>query len=274
MLSIAGNKEGKVKRLPHINLYYLIGTVPFCFGIMYLTIFLLHSSWQKIVVFIIGVAIIAGLVKKFLYIPRPESDYGEMEAYDLELPDNFGVQTYLCPKMDKYDFLKRNIEIISPLVRNRNNPFKIALSPLFLEKSGRDIMRIAVTREIIQYRKLIQVKSYLGLISPILGIICLVEAGFAFGWNRFLQGKQGLVYFFGPFLIAVFVIVFLLLWNSRISKMDFKVDHELTKYFSKKDIENYILKWDQLIQPDEPELVNEKSRELEKFYLQQRIKKL
>lgn len=263
-----------MKKIPRINMYYLIGTVPFCLWIIYLTASLVSVSWQKIVVILMGTIIIVGLFKKFSYLPRPESDYGEMKEYDLQLPDDFGVQTYLCPKMDEYSFLKRNIEIIFSLKKNRNEPFKIALSPIFLNEAGRDTMRIAVTREIIRCRKLVQVKSSLGLITPTLGIMCLIEAYFAFGWDRFLQGKEGLVQFFAPVIIAGFIIAFLLFWNSRISKMDFTVDDELTKYFSRKDVENYILKWDQLIQPNESEMVNEKSRELEKFYLKQRIEKL
>ena len=263
-----------MKRLPRINLYYLIGTVPFCIGITYLTVSLMDVSWQKISIILMGVAVIAWLLKKFWYLPRPEREYGQMEPYDLELPGDFYVQTYMCPRMDKYGFLKRNIEIISPLLKNRKERFKIALSPEFLKKAGKDIMRIAVTREIIRCRQLVQVKSSLGLITPILWSVCLAEGYFVFEWNIFLQGKQGLVSFFAPVLIAVLTIGFLLFWNSRISKMDFKVDDELKKYFSKKDIEAYILKWDQMLQPDESELVNEKSRELEKFYLKQRIDKL
>ena len=58
------------------------------------------------------------------------------------------------------------------------------------------------------------------------------------------------------------------------SRIDYQVDDELKHYYSKTDIAAYIKRWDELLLPKEPELVNEKSRQLELYYRDQRIERL
>ena len=74
-------------------------------------------------------------------------------------------------------------------------------------------------------------------------------------------------------LIALLVICFLLVWNGQVSRLDYQSDKALRQYFSREEIVEYIEKWDRLFAA-EPEEGNAKSRQLEEFYVQQRIARL
>lgn len=257
-----------------MNWYYIMGTVPFVLAMTIFSAMLVEKPLLKGSIVVAGIGITVGIVKKFWWLPKPEKDYGEMEPYALELPVDLNVRVYLCPAMDRYGFLKRNVELISPLVRQSGEDFKLALSPEFVKRQGDALMRIAAMREIIRYRQGVQVKTSLGLMTPVLALTSVVEAYFAMGWNRMYPVAAGYGTFFGPILIAAAVVCLLLGWNRNVSRMDYKVDDELKTYFSKEAVADYIKKWDALMLPDEPELINEKSRQLELFYIRQRIERL
>lgn len=261
-------------RLHSRNWHYLIGTVPFVWAITAFSCMLAEHGFFKTLVAAAGIGMSLGLVKKFWWLPKPEKTYGEMEAYDLPLPVDLNIRTYLCPAMDRYDFLKRNVELISPLWRRGGEDFKIALSPAFVRKQGDRLMQIAVMREVIRYRQGVQIKTSLGLLTPALAILSLAEAYFALGWNRIYPVLAGYGNFFGPVLAAVVAVGLVLGWNRMVSRMDYRVDDELKRYFPKEEVAAFIKKWDELMLPDEPELINEKSRQLELFYIRQRIERL
>lgn len=261
-------------RLHSRNWCYLIGTVPFVWAITFFSCMLTEQKILKVLIAAAGVGVSLGLIKKFWWLPKPEKTYGELEAYDLPFPIALNIRTYLCPNMDQYSFLKRNVELISPLWRRGDEDFKIALSPEFVRKQGDRLMQIAVMREIIRYRQGAQVKTSLGLLTPVLTLVSLAEAYFALGWNRIYPVMAGYGNFFGPVLIAIVAVGLVLGWNRMVSQIDYRVDDELKQYFSKEEIAAFIKKWDELMLPDEPELINEKSRQLELFYIRQRIERL
>ena len=105
-------------------------------------------------------------------------------------------------------------------------------------------------------------------------LVSLVEGYFALGWSRRFPIAPGYLNFFGPLAVALVSIAFLLIWNKNMSRIDYRVDDELKQYFPKEEITAYIKRWDELLQPKEPELVNEKSRQLEEYYMNQRIERL
>lgn len=263
-----------MKRLHSMNCFYVIGTVPFILAMTGFTAMLVGQPLLRALIAAGGLGITLAVVRKFWWLPKPEKEYGEMEPFDLKLPVKFPVRAYLCPAMDRYGFLKRKVELISPLIRRRGEDFKVALSPGFVRQQGEALVRIAVMRELIRYRQGVQVKTSLGLITPALALASLIEAYFALGWNRKYPVAAGYGNFFGPVLIAVAAVCLLLAWNRSVSRMDFRVDDELKEYFPKEEVAAFIRKWDELMLPDEPELINEKSRELELFYIRQRVERL
>lgn len=262
-----------MKKLHSINWYYLAGTIPFCLGLTGMSLKLADAVWQKGLILAAGCAVIFWIVRKFWYLPRPEREYGELKAYELGLPEAFNVRTYLCQELDRYDFLQRGIEILSPLFRRPGEDFKIVISPKLLCEQGEDLVRIAVMREILRYRRAVQARISLGLVTPALAFACLVEGYFVWEWKEQLKFLAGYTNFFGPVLIALFVICFLLVWNGQVSRLDYQSDKALKQYFSREEIAEYIEKWDQLFAGGSQE-ENAKSRQLEQFYVRQRIARL
>ncbi len=263
-----------MKRLYSMNWYYIVGTVPFVLAMTVFTVMLVGHPVLKVLGAAAGAGITLGLIRKFLWLPKPEREYGEMEPCELPLPVPLNVRTYLSPVMDRYGFLKRKIEFISPLVMRKGEAFKIAISPELVKQQETSLVNIAVMREIIRYRKGVQVKTTLGLLTPALAAVSLAEAYFALGWNERYPVMSGYGNFFGPILLAAAAVCLMLVWNRTVSEMDYRVDAELKKYFPKEAVADYIEKWDKLMLPDEPELINEKSRELELFYIRRRIERL
>lgn len=262
-----------MKKLHTINWYYLAGTIPFCLGLTGMSLKLADEMWQKALILAAGCAVILWIVRKFWYLPRPEREYGELEAYDLDLPEPFNVRTYLCPELDHYDFLQRSIEILSPLFRRQGEDFKLVISPKLLREQGDGLVRIAAMREILRFRRAVQARISLGLVTPALAFACLAEGYFVWEWKEQWEFLAGYSSFFGPVLIALLVICFLLVWNGQVSRLDYQSDKALRQYFSREEIVEYIEKWDRLFAA-EPEEGNAKSRQLEEFYVQQRIARL
>ena len=263
-----------MKKLRSINWYYLAGTLPFVLAITVMTAMLADKGWMKILIAAAGAGAMIWVIRKFRYLPRREKEYGKMKPCSLTLPVTVNADIFLCPNMDRYEFLKREVEIISPLWKRPRENFKIAVSPKLYENEGSRFTQIAVMREIIRYRQASQVKASLGLITPVLFLVSLVEGYFALGWSRRFPIAPGYLNFFGPLAVALVSIAFLLIWNKNMSRIDYRVDDELKQYFPKEEITAYIKRWDELLQPKEPELVNEKSRQLEEYYMNQRIERL
>ncbi len=262
------------KRLHAINVYYLLGTVPLCLAVMVLTFCLVPRFWQKGLVIVAGSIIVFELFKKFWHLPRPRREYEELVPCELKLPEDYNVKIYTCPTMDRYDFLKRKVELLSPLHHKRGEDFKIAISPKFLAERGERFVGIAVMREIIRYQKAVQLKVFLGLVTPALLVICAVESWHVFDLGQRIPIAPGLLHFFGPLAVAASVVGFLLAWNKWVSGMDYKTDQTLKKYYPAKEIADYIVEWDRMMASDKPETGNEKSRQMEQFYVQQRVERL
>lgn len=263
-----------MKKLRSINWYYLLGTLPFIVGITGMTAMLADRRWQKLLVCAAGAGIMVWLVRKFFYLPRERKEYEHLEICGLKLPVKVNADICLCPGMDRYEFLKRHVEIISPLFHRPGARFKIAVSPEFLEQEGEEAVRIALMREIIRHGQAAQVKASLGLVVPVLASVSLAEAYYAFGLSRQYPVPPGFVSFFGPLLIAAASIGYLLFWNWQMSRMDYRADDELKRYFSKEEIAAYIKRLDERMLPKEAEFVNQKSRQLELYYRNQRIERL
>lgn len=263
-----------MKKLRSNNWYYLLGTVPFTAGISVMTVMLVGRGWQKALVGAVSAGIIVWLICKFFHLPRARKAYGELEICELTLPVPVNAEIYLCPEMDRYEFLKRYVEIISPLFHRPGAKFKIAVSPEFLKQEGDETVRIALMREVIRYVQAAQARAFLGLVVPVLTVVSLVEFYYVFGISQQYPIPPGYLSFFGPLLIAAATICFLLFWNKQMSQMDYQTDDELKRYFSRDEITAYIKRMDERLLPKEAELVHEKSRQLELYYRNKRIERL
>lgn len=263
-----------MKKIKSNNWCYLAGIIPFIVIMLVIAEMKINNVWVRIALVVLAVIIVVSLIRKFLYLPYSLDKYKEYKEIELDLPDNWDVKIYSCQEMDRYPFLKRYVEIFSPLFASKDRKIRIFVSPSFLKKQKSRFVEICVTREIVKYCSKVQIKTTLGLVMPILAWVTFLEAFFLLGWKETFDKYSGVTNFFGPILTAAIIISTLFLWNMSVSKMDYKLDAELKKYFQKTEIADYIQKWDELSLPDEKELIKQEKREIEMHYIQKRIDKL
>ena len=262
-----------MKRMKSNNWCYLVGILPFI--IIMLIIAVVYSKSLKIEILLTFAAIMicVFVVKKFLCIPYSMKKYGEMKEIDMKLPDDWDIKIYSCKEMDRYPFLKRYIEIVSPLLPGKNSDVRVVVSPAFLKKYKPRFVEICVTREILKYCRKVQIKLTLGLVIPILTWIIIIEAFFLSGWKDIFDRYSGITNFFGPILTAAVIIITLFIWNKSVSQMDYQMDAELKNYYGD-EVADYIRRWDEIMVPDDKELIKKEKREIELHYIRKRIEKL
>ena len=263
-----------MKKIRSNNWCYLMGILPFIVIMLVIAETRISVVWEQVAVAVLVTIIVISLIRKFLYLPYSLDKYGECKEIKLDLPVDWDVKIYSCEEMDRYPFLKRYVEIFSPLIRGKDKEIKVMVSPFFLKKQKSRFVEICVTREIVKYCRKVQIKTTLGVVIPILAWLTFLEAFFLLGWKDMFVKYSGITNFFGPILTAAIIIITLFLWNASISKMDYKLDAELKKYYHKTEIADYIRKWDELLLPDEKELIKQEKREIELHYIKERIDRL
>ena len=140
-------------KLKSPNVWFIFGTVPvlvldFVLGAW----FARGMVWLSVVLHLLGLLAAVALVRKFIVMPKPRNRYGTPEPFALELPINCNAEFYHCPEMAKYEFLHRTVEVVSPLW-NGKKPFQVMINPTLAEKYGQDFEKVAVVRELENFRR-------------------------------------------------------------------------------------------------------------------------
>ena len=146
-------------KLKSPNVWFIFGTVPvlvldFVLGAW----FARGMVWLSVVLLLLGLLAAVALVRKFIVMPKPRNRYGTPEPFALELPINCNAEFYHCPEMAKYEFLHRTVEVVSPLW-NGKKPFQVMINPTLAEKYGQDFEKVAVVRELENFRRKNSLKS-------------------------------------------------------------------------------------------------------------------
>jgi len=233
-------------QLKSTNNLYILGTVPLICISMIGAILLSETSWLELLFALIGIVLIVFIVRKSLFLPRKKEVYSDLQPFNLELPTPYNVQLYTSDNMMKYDFLNRWVEIISPLKFQSDMPVMIAINPKILSDETESFTKIAITREIENYKNKSQIKTILGLAVPVLLVIVLTEMYFLFDLDIFGWINPNVFTFFAPFVCVLLFVFVVITWNTNVSKQDYKVDKQLLKYFDKTHIIQYIQRNEEL----------------------------
>ena len=195
--------------------------------------------WLSVVLLLLGLLAAVALVRKFIVMPKPRNRYGTPEPFALELPINCNAEFYHCPEMAKYEFLHRTVEVVSPLW-NGKKPFQVMINPTLAEKYGQDFEKVAVVRELENFRRKNSLKSLVGLLLPVEVLAAAVPAAVAFGPQLEAVLGSFVLYFAAPFAAVAAFGGCLYLWNRTISIQDKQLDAFLLGYFSKEQVKQYI----------------------------------
>lgn len=262
-----------MKELKNINSVYLIFILPLIFLVIWLTFNLSNSLYYKIFVAFLGILIIIKLILKFIFLPRPYKTYGKIKSAKVNLPEEYNISIFSCPFLDKYSFLNRKVEILSPLFR-KNKYLKIVVSPQLLEKESKKFTEMCIHYEILRYKYCVEAKNYLGLFCPVLLLVAFIESYFVFNLNVVYQEYNALIKFLGPFLIMLAVVLIMIVWNKRVQLLDYKIDKELKKYYTIEEILYYIKHYNEITNETILQSGESKQEKLNQYYMECRIKNL
>ena len=256
--------------LKSTNIYYIIGIIPLISLAFIMGILLSPHCWLKVLLAAVWFCCTFYSVRKFLFLPRPKSEYSDLEPLELRLSIPYNVRLYTSKRMAEYSFLNRHIEVISPLHFKSASPLRIAVNPKLFEQEGEDYTRVAIVREIEKYRNKSQIKNVLGLTTPLLSLIVLVEMYFLFAAHLSKLVNSGALIFFAPSIGVLIILGTLFLWNKSISKQDFITDRRLLSFFSHDEIAQYIRRSEELLCGEE----KVQPRTVQNHYAEERIKHL
>lgn len=254
-----------------INKYYILGIIPLItIDFTLLLILVYKNEWIFYPVLMAGVLIIYQFIKKFSFMPRPLKEYKDLKKIKLKLPIHYDVEYFSSQDLDKYSFLVRIVEVLSPLYLKRGEKIKVVVSEKILKTQSPTFVKIAVCREIEKYRTKSLLKIILVLVVPILTIISIVLLGMILKINLLTYFNPFVAYFLLPFFAVVLLVAYLFFWNQYISNQETKLDAFLTSYFRVEDVEKYINQIEKL----EGGVENSKYQAFNNYYAKQRIKKL
>lgn len=229
--------------------------------------------WIKILLLIIAIITDYKFLKKMIHLPRPSAEYkGLTQKVDLLLDNDFQADIYLFEKLDKYDFLNRYVEVLSPLI-NRDRT-RVVLSPKFYEEQDTEIVQIAVSRELIRYSRGTQVKIFCLLTVPLLLLAIIIELFFLGNHKGWFNLSGSVFHFIAPFIVMLLISGILALWNKISLQADYQLDAALLKYYQPNQIERYIHAWEKLEKAHVIQERKEEREQLEDHYINKRIEEL
>ena len=227
-----------------------------------------NKMWLVILLAVFCVAAVAWVFRKFQMMPKSMDTYGEYYKADLELPVDANVELYWAEGMGQFEFLHRVVEIVTPLLPKKGEPFMLMMNPKMMEYHGEKFMKIAVTRELKSVRTYTSMRSMLGLVLPFEAL----AAGLLLVANFHLQLEQVIGGFWinmvGPFVVVALFGLCLFFWNKRISKDDCRLDRYLLAHFSKEEVEEYICISEKMLEG------GKKEKEFSEHYKNDRINAL
>ncbi|WP_058485690.1 hypothetical protein [Defluviitalea phaphyphila] len=258
-------------KLKSNNKYYILGIIPLTIIVLILSLILSYGKvWIFYPILFIGTLVIYQLFKKFIYLPRPLKEYTDLKPINLELPIKYDVEYFSSKDLDKYSFLVRNIEILSPLYMKSGEKLKVVISENLLKSKSKKFIKIAVCREIEKYRRKSLVKIVLSFVMPALILAIVILGGLVLKIELLDYFNPMVAYFILPFLVVSCSLIYLFFWNKYISYEETKLDLFLTSYFNVNDVEKYINEIEKLEGREE----KTKYKEFNNYYANQRIKRL
>lgn len=222
------------------NWMYLAAILPLLIVDVCLGMYLARNRlWLVVLLGVLGVAMAAAVVRKFVIMPKPMENYGKYQQAELELPVQSNVELYWSDEMAKFDFLYRIVEVVTPLLPKDKN-FKVMMNPEMAKTHGETFMRIAVTRELEAIKRHTSFTAMAGLVVPIEALACclMLAASFHLELEKALGGF--VVNMAGPTVAVALFGLCLYFWNKNISRQDLILDRTLLAHFSKEEIEEYI----------------------------------
>lgn len=257
-------------KLKSLNIYYIIGVIPitalnFILGVKLAS----NKIWLACIIGIIGIAVISGLIKKFMVMPYSLISYGKLTPLSLNLPiDNSNTLLFTSDIMEKHDFLSRSVEIISPI--RQTGKFIVVVNPKLLREYGNEFAKCAIVRELKKFSTASGLKVILRLIIPIEILISLILSVFAFRINLSTYFNDFYINFVLPIIAVVVFGLTLYTWNRYVSRQDMKLDRYLLKYFSSTDVVHYVEIMNELQSVDE----SENSKKFNQHYAEERLKNI
>lgn len=258
-------------KVKSINKYYLIGIIPLLLLNMVLGLILTYETkWIFYSILAISLAIIYKIFMKFSCLPKRATEYKDFRPLDLKIPIPYDVELYISSDLDKYDFLNRVVEIISPLHQQKGEKLRVVISEKFLKTYRKRFMEIAVCREIEKFRTKSTLKIVLALIIPILTVTAIVMYGCIIEINILKHFSLFVGYFLLPFFTVVLILTYLWFWNKYMSREEMRLDRFLMSHFKTSDIEEYIITMEKIEGGEEAP----KNKEFNEFYAKKRLEKL
>ncbi len=253
-------------RLKSGNVWYLVALAPLWAAVCILGGLLANSLWLRAVIAAAGLGALAWLCRKVLCLPRPAASYTGLEPLGLALPVQCNVRLCLCGEMARYEFLHRTVELVTPLRQKAGEPFLLAVNPELLRQEGEGYVRIAAMREIERCRRQEQLKTVLGLLTPLLGLALLAELA-ALARRAGAAAPTGVWALLEPTLLAAAAVLALYGWNQGVSRQDLRLDAALKEWFTVPELVQYIRRSEAMLQEGE----KEERRAVQQHFVQQRI---
>lgn len=258
-------------RLKSVNKYYILGIVPLLIIVFTLSLKLFYNNkWLFYSLLMFAVLLFYQLIKKFVFMPRPLKEYGDLKKINFNLPIDYNVELYSSQRMDKYFLETKIVEVFSPLYLKRDENIKVIVNEKLLENREKSFIIIAICRELEKYRRKIQAKVILALLIPVLASLVVLLVGILTKVSLLDYFSPVIVHFLLPFLAVIALLIYLFLWNQYISKQEIKLDLFLTSYFDINDVESYISQVEEM----EGRVESDKYKEFNNYYVEKRIKKL
>lgn len=253
-------------RLKSGNVWYLAVLAPLWAAVCVCGLLLANSLWLRAVIAAAGIAALGWLLRKVLCLPRPAGSYTGLEPLELKLPVECNVRPCLCSEMARYDFLHRTLELVTPLRQKAGEPFLLAVNPELLKQEGEGYVRIAAMREIERCRRQEQLKTVLGLLTPLLSLGLLAELA-VLARRAGAAAPTGFWQLLEPVALAAAVILILYGWNRGVSRQDLRLDAALRQWFGVEEIVQYIRRSEAMLQEGE----KEERQAIQQHFVQQRI---
>lgn len=249
------------------NIWYAVALAPLLAAATALAYLVLApSAWAYLPPAVAAALLIWG-GRKIAFLPRPARDYGEMTDVPVRVPRRYGVTLRACPSMDRYAFIPRVAELLSPFRFGPQAAPVVAVSPGALARHGERFVVMAAVREIERYRRHGRLKTIVHLLAPLLALGCGVLL-------LLLRGQEWfgpvVTNFAAPFAFSLLVIGHLLTWNRSVSRRERELDDVLADLFSPAEVREFI----EISEGMEQGLDGEKCRALNEYYMRERLKRL
>lgn len=208
----------------------------------------------------------------YLFIRRLWSPYGDMSKHQSpifieksERPVGGAIRLFKSSYYDRYESVYKPIEIFS-----ENDELIAVLGSKYQRTHNQKSINMLIDREIIKYNAHTHLKSFTGLLIPVLSVINLAIVfvrnigEYRLNWGSLIAD------FFIPFIFLCAFIGVLLLWNKYHTHLEHSIDKALTTYYSVDDVCDFI----EEIEKEEGGYEKEKYIGFNRMHMLKRVNKL